>query len=437
MKNLFQQLTDKYFDRKLEFRVRLFNLLAMAGMCVSAISAAVSLSIGEHPSVGGVYISSCALSLGLMEYARRSGRYQLCYMITIVLIFLVGFPAFFFLSFAYYSAMPFFFIFAVVFTAFMLPGRKALFFAALELAVYTGVCLYAHYYVLPPDFSVPDETYMVICIFGFTVVSTALGLCMHFLFRLYNAQQALLSEQNKMLEQVSRMKTELLANISHEMKTPLTVISVHIQRAQALTELGRPGDGEKICESFVLAQDEIMRLSRMVSGVLELSSLPEPGSAAAGADAAAILRAAAEAYRVLLEKGGNTLLIDLPEALPPLSVSADALIQMVSNLLSNAGAHTRNGEIRIGAVREGGCLLIRIRDTGSGVSSDLLPRIFERGVSGRGGSGLGLAICRELSEACGGGISIENAPGAGAVATLTLPLEKEAAFRDEVRALAR
>lgn len=426
VKSFLRRFAGRYLDGELEFRVRLFNLLAMAGIGVSFISIFVPLLAGQKLYISLTFAASCALSFALMEYARRSGRYHRCYIITITVIFLIGFPAFFLLRFAYYSSLPYFFVFAVVFTAVMLPGRQALFFASLELAVYIGVCLWAHYFFLPPGFSLPGRTLMLICIFGFTTVSVALGLCVHALFRLYNAQQKQLARQNRILEQVSLMKTELLANVSHEMKTPLTVISVHIQRAQALMGLGREGDAEKIRESFALAQEEIMRLSRLVGSALELSSMRELGGAQDLVDTGGVLYATAEAYRPFLEKGGNTLLLDLPCALPPLCGSADALVQMVSNLLSNAGRHTRGGVIRIRVVQEGESVAITVSDTGEGIAPELLPLVFRRGVSGRGGSGLGLSICKELAEAHGGSVGIESQPNIQTVATLTLPLGKEA-----------
>ena len=431
MKRFMLSFAHRYLDKKLDLRVRLFNVLAIAGATVSAASATAALVMKRGAVIVLIYYAFALLSVCLMEYARRSGKYQRCYTITIAVIFLIGFPAFFFMSYAYYSGMPYFFIFAIVFTVFMLEGKRALMLAGLELAVYVGLCMYAHYLVLPADYSIPGGTYLFFCVFGFSIVSIALGLCMFLHFRLYNEQQRQLAEQNRVLSQLDQMKTEIFANVSHEMKTPLTVISVHIQRAEALLALGRNGDAEKIHESFTLAQDEIMRMSRLVNNSLTLVFLQGQGDEVTALDIAALLNTTAETYRALIEKQDNMLILDIPPNMPAVRGAADRLIQLFSNLLANAAAHTNDGEIRITAVHCGENLIVTVADSGVGIPPDLLPQVFERGVSGGGSSGLGLPICREIAEAHDGSISVESIQGRGTTVTVTLPVHQREAAHGE------
>jgi signal transduction histidine kinase len=138
-------------------------------------------------------------------------------------------------------------------------------------------------------------------------------------------------------------------------------------------------------------------------------------------DVAPLLRNGAETYRALLERNGNTLLIDIPQSLPQIFGSTDLLLHVLSNLLSNANRHTRKGEIMIQAREGAGVITVKVQDNGSGVTPELLPHIFERGVSDSG-TGLGLAISKNAIEAHGGAISVESERGRGSVFTFTLPI---------------
>ena len=192
-------------------------------------------------------------------------------------------------------------------------------------------------------------------------------------------------------------------------------------------KLGREGDADKVAESFALAQDEIMRMSRLVDNALKMSSLQELGGQHTALDIGGILHTTAEAYRALLEKQSNTLTLRIDENLSPLQGSTDGMVQLFSNLPSNAGAHTQNGEIIVSAGNGNGAVVITVADDGEGIPPGLLPHVLERGVSGSGGSGLGLAIAKEITEAHGGGIAIASEPGTGTTVTLTLPVQREEA----------
>jgi signal transduction histidine kinase len=256
---------------------------------------------------------------------------------------------------------------------------------------------------------------------GVSVAGLALVAVVELYIRVYDNRQ-------KRLEELDRRRTELFANVSHEMKTPLTVVSVHIQRAEALFGLARGGSTlnaetrGKIRESFTLARDEIMRMSRLVDSALKLSSLRDGGGRRGPLDMGAILRASAELYRGLIESGGNVLTEDIPDGLPPVFGSADEMAQVISNLLSNANSHTRGGEIRVSAASEGAALAVTVWDNGAGISPDILPRAFDRGVTDGGGNGLGLSICRQIVASHGGEIAIDGEPGRGARVRFTLPL---------------
>lgn len=425
MKNRLSQFISIYFGTNLDFRVRLFNVLAMGGAVISLAMALVGIATNAGlGNVGGNFISA-ALSYALLCYSQRTGRYQLCYFITIIIIFMGLFPVLFFTAGGYHSGMPSFFVFAVAFTILMLEGKKAIVMSVLEILLYLAICLIAFLHPEMVSACDTEQALLTDVIVGFVSVSAVLGTMLYLHFRLYNQQQKQLAEQNALLGQLNRMKTELFGNISHELKTPLTVISVHTQRAEALLELGREGDLEKIRESHALAQEEVMRLSRLVDSTLRLATLQEGGGQKAPLDIGNMLRTTAEAYRSLLEKKGNVFILSLPEHPMKIYGNADQLVQLVSNLLSNAGAHTEQGEIHVCAKQDGEAVSVHITDTGTGIAPELLSRVFERGVTDGGGSGLGLSICRQIARDHGGEIAIDSIQGKGTTVTVTLPLHRE------------
>jgi NtrC-family two-component system sensor histidine kinase KinB len=144
--------------------------------------------------------------------------------------------------------------------------------------------------------------------------------------------------------------------------------------------------------------------------------------------ATTLLREAAAGLQAQVESTGLTLTIDVPSTLP--SVLADRLQieRVVANLVSNAMRHTqRGGEIRITASQHEGYVALSVADTGSGIPSEYLPRLFDKFVqvpnAPSGGAGLGLAISKHIIEAHGGQISVRSELGRGTTFTFTLPVD--------------
>ena len=231
--------------------------------------------------------------------------------------------------------------------------------------------------------------------------------------------EQLLGEKNELLDRLNRMKTEFFQNMSHDFKTPLTVISTSVLNAVDMLDFEI--DKEDMRQSLDSAQREVMYMARMVDNAMKYSSLQDNRQNMGPVDISSLLRDGAATYRSLLERQGNMLLLDIPRSLPNIFGNADMLLQVLSNLLSNANRHTRNGKISISAVEEGGMIAITVQDSGTGINPEILPRIFERGVS-EGGTGLGIPICKDAVEAHGGSISIKSEYRQGTAITFTLPL---------------
>ncbi|TCL60943.1 signal transduction histidine kinase [Kineothrix alysoides] len=419
MNLLLSLIHGSFLDKRFDLRIRLFNILAMAGVMVSFISAIVSAVMGEKLQNAVVYLVFGLLAAALLWYASKSGRYQLCYMITIVTIFLMGFPFFFFNNGGYYGTIPYFFIFALVFTAFMLEGKTAFLMVGVEMLLYIGLCLYAYFFFIPEDFYISSRNVMITAVFGFVVVGLALSIVMLLQFRLYNEQQKKLDEQNQILQRTSRAKTEFLSNTSHEMRTPLTVISVNVQTVtEILEDMGEAVKDAEAAELLQNAQQEIMRLARMVGGMLTLASMSENTDKQA-VDFTSLLRSSAEMFSLHLQKKGNALATEIAGELNVFG-NADLLAQVVANLLQNAAAYTEKGEITLRAEKAGHEILVTVKDTGVGISAELLPHVFERGFS-TGGTGFGLYLCKTVVESHGGRIWIESRQGNGAAVMFALP----------------
>lgn len=419
MKNRLTQFISSYFSPTLDFRVRLFNVLAMGGTVISLAMALVGIVIDVGLGNIAVNFISAGLSYALLCYSQRTGRYQLCYFITIIAIFLGLFPILFFTAGGYHSGMPSFFVFAVAFTILMLEGKKAIVMSIVEMILYLAICLIAF---RCPELVLAwgkEQDLLTDVMVGFVSVSAVLGTMLYLHFKLYNEQQKKLDEQNHILERAGRSKTEFLSNSSHEMRTPLTVISVNIQTVTEILEDMDDAvkDGEA-AELLRNAQQEIMRLSRMVGGMLTLASMSE-NTDKRTVDFTTLLRGSSEMFSLHLQKRNNRLTTEIAEGLNVFG-NADLLAQVMANLLQNAAAHTRHGVVALQAGKSGHEVLVTVRDTGDGISAELLPHVFERGIS-TGGTGFGLYLCKTIVESHGGRIWIESAPGRGTVVTLALP----------------
>jgi signal transduction histidine kinase len=209
-----------------------------------------------------------------------------------------------------------------------------------------------------------------------------------------------------------RLRRQLLADVAHELRTPLAILQ---GRIEGMLDGVYPRDESHLAELL----DETRHLSRLVE---DLGTL-------ARAEAGAL-----ELRRETVDLGD--LVRDVTAALPrPVAVVAPAdlptveadpvrLRQVLLNLLANALRHTPpEGTVAVEIEPQPQRLLLRVRDSGSGIAPEDLPRVFERFQKGSdsGGSGLGLAIARKLVLAHDGTIAIESQPGQGTVVTVSLP----------------
>lgn len=221
-------------------------------------------------------------------------------------------------------------------------------------------------------------------------------------------------------------RRDFVANVSHELKTPLTVISGFAETL--LDEDEEPAQRRRFAEAI---QASAHRMHRMVDDLLDLSRIESGGwkPAPTALDASAIVGDTLLPYRPAAEQKGITLDVEIAPDVQTVSADATALRQVVSNLVDNAIRHTAaGGSVTAFARAEDNGVWIGVRDTGVGIAPAHLPRIFERfyrvdAARSRagGGTGLGLAIVKHLTEAHGGRVRAESVNGRGTTIAAFFP----------------
>jgi two-component system phosphate regulon sensor histidine kinase PhoR len=228
------------------------------------------------------------------------------------------------------------------------------------------------------------------------------------------------------LRRLENVRREFVANVSHELRTPLASI-----RAVAETlEAGAVNDPSVAGEFLRRIIGEVDHLVELVNELLDLARL-ETGRAVItveACDPVDVLTRAVERLRPQVERAGLELRVEASPDLPQVRVDRGRIEQVLINLVHNAVKFTpEGGEIIVGAGLRDGMLRVSVRDTGTGITAEELPRIFERfyktdAARRSAGSGLGLAIAKHIVQAHGGTIWAESTPGHGATFCFTVPL---------------
>ncbi|WP_233157890.1 SpoIIE family protein phosphatase [Actinokineospora bangkokensis] len=241
--------------------------------------------------------------------------------------------------------------------------------------------------------------------------------------RSFQAQQRRAEE----LAALDRAKTTFFSNISHEFRTPLTLIMGPVAELRAREDTGL--DQRARTELDVVHRNGL-RLSKLVTTLLDFSRI-EAGrmrASYAPTDLAAATADLASVFRSAVEAAGLRFTVDCAPLGEPVHLDQDMWEKIVFNLLSNALKFTFDGEVAVTARRDGAHAVVTVRDTGVGVPEAEMPRLFERfhriensRARSHEGSGIGLALVRELVDLHGGTITAESTEGAGTTFTIRLP----------------
>jgi signal transduction histidine kinase len=229
-------------------------------------------------------------------------------------------------------------------------------------------------------------------------------------------------------QRATHLRNEILGVVSHDLRNPLSVMAMCGARLVGEDALDREATiaiGETI-------QDAADWTQRLVADLLDIASI-EAGRLSVQKrrhDPVIIAAKSAVAFEHMAEERGIELEVVTPDSVAPVAVDEQRILQALSNIIGNALKFTnRGGKVRLEVTEQGDSVLFSVRDTGSGIAPDQMPRVFDRfwqadqRASIRG-SGLGLSIAKGIVDAHGGRIWAESAVGAGSTFFFTVPVAK-------------
>lgn len=245
------------------------------------------------------------------------------------------------------------------------------------------------------------------------------------------------AREKEQVEALLRARRDLIANISHDLRTPIASLSAHLETLSA--------HPERLDEYLPILNDEAARTADLIADLFELARLDTHELELDLAPLAltdVITRVAASYKALAWEQRRIILQVDIPSSLPPVLADVLRVEQVLANLITNGLRFTlAGGVISIEAERLGEVVDVRVSDTGIGIAPEDLPYIFERFYRGdrarsrpdaqdhlSSGSGLGLAIVKGLVEAMGGSVGASSSPGEGTCISFRLPLAARSAF---------
>ncbi|MDB5335093.1 MAG: sensor hybrid histidine kinase, partial [Planctomycetaceae bacterium] len=235
----------------------------------------------------------------------------------------------------------------------------------------------------------------------------------------------------EVLAELDRAKTTFFSNVSHEFRTPLTLMLGPLEDLLRRPKNKLSGEDQEL---IAVIHRNGQRLLKLVNGLLDFSRI-EAGRVKAtyqAVDLAALTTDLSSIFRSAVEKAGLKLIIDCPALPEPVYVDPEMWEKIVLNLLSNAYKYTMHGQITVTLRQAGRTVDFEVQDTGTGIKAEELPKLFNRfhrieGAQGRTheGTGIGLALVQELTKLIGGSVTVESEYGQGTTFRVSIPMGRD------------
>ncbi len=428
MKEFLTKLIN-FYKKETELDVIFFKLLGTSGAIISLIGAVQSLFTLSDLSGFFINMGAAVGSIALILFVDRTGHYLAGYLITSFGIFMGLFGILFFEMGGLYGSMPYFFSFGILFTLLMYR-RPSLRYAmvAVHVIYYAGLCHIAYFH---PETVTPFDTDMdryVDQLTGIFVSSVGIGIIFHMYLNEYRKQQRLAQES-------SNAKSVLLANISHEIRTPINMLLGMNEMIQ------REAENARILEYSQNVDSAGKQLLFMINQFLDLSRIDMGREEVfeENFDLKGLIDTLSIYYKKEADNKRLDFVVDTDKYLPRYFVGdVKKLNQILMNLLSNAIKYTKEGIIVFSIHKKeekDGIFTLRfeVSDTGMGIKKEEQDKIFEsferldivrnRGIEG---TGLGLAISGNLARLLGTQIKVKSRYGEGSLFWFDIGLKRGA-----------
>ncbi|MCR5665260.1 MAG: response regulator [Eubacterium sp.] len=412
-------------------QVSAFHILAAGGFLVSLITGLYNLIAGIGLDAVFQNLLGAVFSIVLLLYTKKTGRYKGPMIITVLAIFLGLFTLLFQSGGGYKSGVPSFFIFAIVFTAFMLDGRIMPILVAVEIGWYGFLCIYTYFHPLPSESILNDQEFMIDVVTCQSIVSIALAVTMYLQIRVYKRKQEELNQAIIETKKANMAKSEFLAKMSHDIRTPLnTIMAMNelIVQNTSSPQIHEWVGNSDVSGTILLSQiNDMLDISRIESGKFRLKYLPYYPNR--------LFRELADIWEIKAKSQGLDFEYRYSSTFAGrLGGDGESVLKIFNNLLGNALKYTKEGRVGMEVAyemmeeKEVVRLVVRISDSGVGIAPEDIEKIFlpfERGGQNDSdeavGTGLGLAIVQELVDEMEGSIHCESTLGKGTTFTISIP----------------
>jgi len=431
-----KKFLKKYFDPDLDLRVQIFNLMAYIGIAAGIGTAAIAAVMKDSAVIVLIDLAVALLSIILLRVADKKKCYHLCSWVLVATVFFVFFPALFFACGGNSSGAAYSFIIAFVFTAVLLEGYERTAALVFEFILYTS-CLLIVFYRPEIVAALPSEfDNLLFTALNLTTTCAILMAVLLFRTRMFNNRQGQIEElnreltaRNETLAQYDMMKSDFLATVAHEINTPLAVIAASSNDTIDLLKES-PLNIDEIVNNQMVIERRIKLIDSILLDLMDIAAI-ESGRLSLNRQPiymADLLKSICgenicDARLGRMDVNNNTITLDIQPDLQRIWADPQRIEQVMTNLLSNACRHTKDGVITVKLAQAESNQVVSVIDNGEGMDKETAQVVLRQYVSTKADywrHGIGLSICRRIIVAHGGEIWVDSKKGRGTIASFSL-----------------